>query len=57
MPMRKEKGGIGSQTLEQRLKILYGSNYKLEKFVEGDVYIAHLKINLLEQKAQMLAAR
>jgi LytS/YehU family sensor histidine kinase len=57
MPMRKEKGGIGSQTLEHRLKMLYGSNYKLEKFVEGDVYIAHLKINLLEQKAKMLAAR
>lgn len=56
-PMKKEKGGIGTETLEQRLKILYKSNFKLEKFVEENVYIAHLKINLLEHKAQMLAAR
>lgn len=56
-PMKKEKGGIGTEALEQRLKILYKSNYKLDKFIEGDVYIAHLKIHLLEHKAQMLAAR
>ena len=56
-PMKKEKGGIGTKALEQRLKIIYKSNYKLDKFREGDVYIAHLKIHLLEHKAQMLAAR
>jgi LytS/YehU family sensor histidine kinase len=55
-PMIKEKGGIGEETLEQRLKIIYKENYKLEKFVENDVYIAHLKIDLLEHKAKMLAA-
>jgi len=53
----KEKSGIGAETLEQRLKIIYKDNFKLDKFVEGDVYIAHLKINLLEYKTQMLAAR
>lgn len=56
-PLKKEKGGIGSETLEQRLKIIYKDNYKLDKFTEGDVFIAHLKINLLEHKAKMLAAR
>jgi len=55
--LKKEKGGLGVNTLEQRLKIIYQENYKLEKFVEGDVYIAHLKINLLEHKAKMLAIR
>ena len=56
-PLKKEKGGIGVQTLEQRLKIIYSDNFKLERFKDGDVYIAHLKINLLEHKAKMLAAR
>lgn len=56
-PMKKEKGGIGVETLEQRLKIIYSDNFKLDRFTEGDVYIAHLKINLLEHKAKMLAAR
>lgn len=56
-PMKKEKGGIGSETFEQRLKILYKDHFRLDRFLEGDVYIAHLKINLFEHKAQMLAAR
>lgn len=54
-PMKKEKSGIGSNTLEQRLNIIYGENYKLDRFIESDVFIAHLKINLLEHKAKMLA--
>ena len=56
-PMKKEKGGIGVETLEQRLKIIYPNSFKLDRFTEGDVYIAHLKINLLEHKAKMLATR
>ena len=56
-PMKKEKGGIGIETLEQRLKIIYSDNFKLNRFTEGEVYIAHLKINLLEHKAKMLALR
>lgn len=55
--IRKERGGLGSDTLEQRLKIIYQENYKLDKFVEGDIHIAHLKINLLEHKAKVLAIR
>lgn len=54
--LKKEKGGIGTITLDQRLKIIYKGNYKLERFTEGDVYMAHLKIDLLEHKAKMLAA-
>lgn len=55
-PIRKERGGIGRKSLEQRLNIIYGGNYTLDSFVEGDVFIAHLKINLLEHKVKMLAA-
>lgn len=56
-PMKKEHSGIGEKSMEQRLKIIYGENYKLDKFVEDNCYIAHLKINLLEHKAKMLAIR
>lgn len=56
-PIKKEKSGIGIETLEQRLKIIYKDNFKLDRLTEGKVYIAHLKINLLEHKAKMLAAR
>jgi len=54
-PMKKEKSGIGDEIMEQRLKIIYKENYTLDKFVEDNVYIAHLKINLLEHKAKVLA--
>ena len=52
----KEHSGIGAATLEQRLKILYKSCFKLERYTEDDVYVAQLKINLLEYKNQMLTA-
>lgn len=55
-PLKKDKGGIGTETLQQRLNIIYKDSFKLERFVEDDVYIAHLKINLLEHKAKMLTA-
>ncbi len=55
-PLNKNAGGIGTQTLEQRLKIIYKDNFKIERFKEGDIFHSHLKINLLEYKAKMLAA-
>lgn len=55
--IKKEKGGIGIEALDQRLKIIYADDFKLERFTEGEVYITHLKINLLEHKAKMLTTR
>lgn len=52
----KEHSGIGTATLEQRLRIIYKSCFKLERYVEEDVYVAQLKINLLEHKNQMLTS-
>lgn len=52
----KEHSGIGAATLEQRLKIIYNGCFKLERYIEEDIYIAKLKINLLEHKNQMLTA-
>lgn len=54
-PIKKEHSGIGRKSLQQRLDILYGTNYSLQSFTESDVFIAHLKINLLEHKTKMLA--
>jgi LytS/YehU family sensor histidine kinase len=51
--LKKEKAGIGIETLEQRLKLIYKDKYKIERYSEGDVYIAHLKIDLIEHKTEM----
>ncbi|MFA9189003.1 histidine kinase [Flavobacterium sp. FBOR7N2.3] len=55
--LKKERSGIGNTTLEHRLRIIYKNNFKLEKFIENNIYTAHLKINLLEYKTEMLASR
>ncbi len=55
-PIKKEKGGFGTESLEQRLKIIYNDHFKFDRFTEDNVYIAHLKIDLLEFKAKMLAS-
>mgnify|MGYP006144547755 CR=1 FL=1 len=52
----KEHSGIGSTTLEQRLKIIYGSSFRLERYTEGDVYTAQLKIDLRDYKNKMHSA-
>ena len=54
-PIKKQKGGFGIESLEQRLKIIYNTHFKLDRFTEDNVYIVHLKIDLLEYKAKMLA--
>jgi len=56
-PMKKEKGGIGIKTLEQRLRIIYEDNFKLDSYIEDNVYVAHLNIDLFEYKVKVLAAR
>jgi sensor histidine kinase YesM len=56
-PMKKEKGGIGIKTLEQRLKIIYEDNFKLDSYIEDNVYVVHLIIDLLEYKIKVLATR
>lgn len=53
-PLKKPLSGFGKQNFQKRLDIIYGKHYKLDQFVEADVYIAQLKINLLEHKAEML---
>jgi LytS/YehU family sensor histidine kinase len=56
LPLKKEKSGFGKPNLKKRLEIIYGQHYKLDQFADGDVYIASLKLALLEHKNKMLAA-
>lgn len=56
-PMKKEKGGIGLKTLEQRLKIIYEDNFTLDSYTEENVFVTRLTINLFEYKVKVLAAR
>lgn len=55
--LNKERKGLGLYSTEQRLEIIYNGCYKLEQHIEENVFISQLKINLLEHKAKMLAAR
>lgn len=55
-PIKKGKGGYGIESLEQRLKIIYADHFKFDRFTEDNIYIVHLKIDLLGFKAKMLAA-
>jgi LytS/YehU family sensor histidine kinase len=55
-PLRQTRGGFGKQALQKRLEILYGAHFALDQFIENDVYIAHLKIDLRAHKAAMHTA-
>ncbi|HLW41517.1 MAG TPA: hypothetical protein VKY82_04035 [Flavobacterium sp.] len=46
--MKKQRGGIGVNSLEKRLKHLYQDRYKLNKVVEDRIYAVSLKIKLEE---------
>ncbi|WP_267740501.1 sensor histidine kinase [Myroides injenensis] len=56
-PLSKERGGYGLKALSQRLKLIYGPCYKLEKLEDDQVYSMHLKINLNEFKSKMHTLR
>ncbi len=54
--LKKTNSGIGTETMKKRLDILYKGCYEFEQFEENDVFISHLKLNLLDYKAKMLIA-
>lgn len=53
-PIKKSKGGIGKENTIKRLELVYKDSYTLDQFVEKDIYISHLKINLIEYKNKVL---
>lgn len=46
--LEKEKSGFGSQSLDQRLKMIYNNHYKLTKSSKNGIFTAELSINLGE---------
>lgn len=46
--LEKEKSGFGSQSLDQRLKMIYNNHYKLIKSSKNGIFTAELNINLGE---------
>lgn len=46
--LEKEKSGFGSQSLDQRLKMIYHNFYELNRSSKNGIFIAELKINLGE---------
>jgi len=56
IPIKKDKSGFGKESFKKRLATTYQDNYKFDRFIEEDVYITHLKINILEHKTQMFTA-
>ncbi len=54
--LKKTNSGLGKESTKKRLDIIYKECYKLDQFVENNVFISHLKLNLLDYKAKVLAA-
>lgn len=46
--LEKEKSGFGSQSLDQRLKMIYSNYYQLQKSSKNGIFTAELTINLGE---------
>ncbi|MBK1895666.1 histidine kinase [Chryseobacterium paridis] len=46
--LEKEKSGFGSQSLDQRLKMIYNTHYQLHKSSKNGIFTAELQINLGE---------
>jgi LytS/YehU family sensor histidine kinase len=46
--LEKEKSGFGSQSLDQRLKMIYSNFYTLQKNSKNGIFTAELTINLRE---------
>ena len=52
-PLSKQKSGIGTKTLDQRLQLIYGAYASIERIQKDDQYIAQLKLRLRDYKTEM----
>ena|SRR5688572_3490375 len=55
-PLPKQKSGIGTKTLDQRLQLIYGAHASIERVQKDDQYFAQLKIRLRDYKTEMRSA-
>ncbi|MBC7695093.1 MAG: histidine kinase [Burkholderiales bacterium] len=54
--LKKPNSGLGKKSIKKRLDIIYKECYTLDQFIENDVFISHLKLNLLDYKSKVFAA-
>jgi LytS/YehU family sensor histidine kinase len=54
--LKKPNSGVGKESTKKRLDIIYKECYKLDQFKEEDIFISHLKLNLLDYKAKVFAS-
>jgi LytS/YehU family sensor histidine kinase len=54
--LKKSNSGFGNDNFTKRLDIIYGDKYSLDRFVQDEIYTAHLKIDLFEQQGEMYIA-
>ena len=54
--LKKSNSGVGNESTKKRLDIIYKECYILEQFEENEVFISHLKLNLLDYKAKVFAS-
>lgn len=54
--LKKANSGFGIENFTKRLDIIYGDKYSLDRFVQNEVYTAHLKIDLFEQTREVYIA-
>lgn len=54
--LKKANSGLGREATKKRLDSIYKDCYQLDQFEENEVFISHLKINLLEHKIKMPVA-
>ncbi len=48
--IKQEQGGFGLKNIKRRLDLLYGKNYNLESFTEGELFVAKLTIKDYENQ-------
>ncbi len=55
-PMFSQRSGIGKESMEKRLEMLYGSACRLEYSVDAEIYTARLTLDLLHAKDKVHSA-
>jgi sensor histidine kinase YesM len=48
--MKKANSGFGKENLARRLDIVYKNNHALSQFIENEIFMAHLKLDLAKHK-------
>lgn len=56
-PLSKDNSGFGSESLDQRLKMIYKKKFTITKEIHNNIFTAHLKIDLNDKYNQVRYTR